>query len=370
MSTPPFKQMVTDNSFNPEIFSLNTAEGKKKYEQLLHQNNAVVYDTILSQLKELIKIKNPSQKFTENQLKEKIAEYLDGTDADSYGNWVYYPWSNKLVHVLNEEDFIAVRTNRNLYKITPEAITELRTKKIAIIGLSVGQSIAQTIATERICGELRLADFDTLELANLNRLNAGLQDLGLPKVIIAARKIAETDPYIKVKCWPEGIHENNIEAFLTDGGNVDVLVEECDGLDMKILSRLVAREHNIPVVMDTNDMGMLDIERFDLEPDRPLFHGRTPELENKNKSELLSELKNLSIEQKIIHLSSIIGMENVSEEMKQSLPYMNITITGWPQLASAVMLGAAMITDTCRRILLNQITRSGRYFVDFNTLIH
>ncbi|MGW7434561.1 hypothetical protein [Streptomyces sp. NPDC054849] len=26
--------------------------------------------------------------------------------------------------------------------------------------------------------------------------------------------------------------------------------------------------------MDTNDRGLLDIERFDLEPDRPLFHGR------------------------------------------------------------------------------------------------
>ena len=51
------------------------------------------------------------------------------------------------------------------------------------------------------------------------------------------------------------------------------IMEVCDGLDMKIISRFKAREFGVPVVMDTNDRGMLDIERFDLEPQRPILHG-------------------------------------------------------------------------------------------------
>lgn len=47
---------------------------------------------------------------------------------------------------------------------------------------------------------------------------------------------------------------------------------------------------------------------------------------------------------------------------------MNKTIVGWPQLASAVTLGGAMITDISRRILLKQFSNSGRYFVDFDEL--
>src|SRR5690606_39128249 len=125
----------------------------------------------------------------------------------------------------------------------------------------------------------------------------------------------------------------------------------------------------IPVVMDTNDRGMLDIERFDLEPERPILHGRIPELEAMSTAELIDKLENLSLQEKIYFLSQIIGIENVSDAMKLSLSQMNKSIVGWPQLASAVTLGGAMVTDACRKILLQQSSESGRYFVDFDTLI-
>lgn len=356
------------SSFLPEIFNLNIAEDKKRVLHLLN-NGVKIIDTIHSQIEELIKIKNAAKRLPEEEMQQKVAEILHGEDPDNFGNWVYYPWSNKLVHVLSEEDFIAVRTNRNMYKITPEEITALRSKKIAIIGLSVGQSIAQTIATERICGELRLADFDTLELGNLNRLSAGVQDLGTPKVVIAARKIAEIDPYIKVKCYAEGVTENNIDSFLSDGGKADILIEECDSLVVKIISRIKARQLGIPVVMETNDKGMLDVERFDLEPGRAIFHGRVKGIDDVPFEDATALLKKLTIEEKFGYLSKIVEFENTSEEMKLSLSQINKTIISWPQLASAVSLGAAIVTDVCRRIFLGKFTKSGRYFVHFDELI-
>jgi len=54
---------------------------------------------------------------------------------------------------------------------------------------------------------------------------------------------------------------------------LDLLVEECDSLDVKFLVREAARDRCIPVLMETSDRGVLDVERFDLEPQRPIFHG-------------------------------------------------------------------------------------------------
>ena len=44
---------------------------------------------------------------------------------------------------------------------------------------------------ERICGEIRLADFDILELTNLNRIRTGVHNLGLSKTYSVAREISE-----------------------------------------------------------------------------------------------------------------------------------------------------------------------------------
>ncbi len=43
-----------------------------------------------------------------------------------------------------------------------------------------------------------MADFDKIELSNLNRVPVGVFDIGLNKAMIAARRIAELDPYLAV----------------------------------------------------------------------------------------------------------------------------------------------------------------------------
>lgn len=355
--------------YRPLIYRTTLPENQKALQELLNSVQGIKkYDTIYNQLAELVKLSNPGVR-DKDDLEALVIKHIGATDLSKYGVWVYYPWLKKLVHLLDEEEFIKVRTNRNMYKILPEEIGTLNKKKIGIIGLSVGQSIALTLALERTCGELRLADFDDIELSNMNRIRAGVQDLGMSKVIIAARQIAELDPYIKVKCFTEGLNKENIRDFFLGEGKIDILVEECDGLEIKVLSRVIAKELRIPVVMDTNDNGMLDVERFDLEPNRPIFHGRTKDLEGLSADELVKMLKGLTVDEKIGFLAQIIGMENVSPAMKQSLANMNKTIIGWPQLASAVTLGGAMVTDTCRKILLNHFNSSGRFFINFDELI-
>ena len=352
--------------YRPVFFRLTRPEEEDNLNSLLQQNPAIlVYDTLEGQLAELIKLSNPLKKLTKEESAELVAAHVNG-DPYKFGVWIYYPWSAKLIHTLDEDDFIKVRTNRNIYKVTVADIQTLKTKKVGIIGLSVGQSIAMTMAMERTCGELRLADFDEIELSNMNRIRVNIQDIGLNKAVVSARQIAELDPFINVVCYTDGITNQNIDDFFVLNGKLDVLVEECDGIDVKVLSRVKARQYGVPVVMDTNDKGMLDVERFDLEPERHIFHGKVDEFENLSPEELYDKLNNLTIREKGEIVSRFIGVENLTEAMKYSFTEMNKTIVGWPQLASAVTLGGAMVTDISRKILLDQFRESGRWFVDFD----
>jgi molybdopterin-synthase adenylyltransferase len=365
------ENMIYHNSstvYRPVFF--RRVNDKEAMDRLLENNKEIhIIDQIEAQLAELVRLDHPSQKLTENEQKGLIDNRLGSTALYDYGVWVYYQWLNQLIHILDEEEFVRIRTSRNIYKITPEEIEILKNKKVGIIGLSVGQSIAVTMAMERICGELRLADFDTIELSNMNRLRVGIQHLGLSKAIVAARQIAELDPFIKVTCYTDGVNGENIDRFFLEGGKLDILAEECDGIDMKIISRVKAKQHQIAVIMDTNDKGMLDIERFDLDPERPIFHGRLKRVDGLSVVQLEQLLSSLTIQEKVAYLVDIIGFENVSEAMKLSLQHMNKTIVGWPQLASAVTLGGAMVTDITRKIFLGKFESSGRYFIDFDELI-
>lgn len=347
--------------YKPTILNPRNPIDSKQIETLRRQPGIRIIDSIDQQLLELISIKNTGKPLIELNKDALIKDILGNNTTADYGNWIFYPWSSLLVHLLPEQEFITVRTNRNKLKITQEEQELLATKKVGIIGLSVGQSVAITMAIERTCGELRIADFDTLDLSNLNRLRAGVHQIGLPKVIIAAREIAEIDPYLKVVIYGDGITESNLETFLgANDTKLDILVEVCDGLDIKIRARKAARSKAIPVIMDTNDKGMIDIERFDLEPVRNLFHGLIDEDIN---------ISTLTPQEKMEILMKLVSFENISDRLKQSMGEIGKTISTWPQLASSVMLGGAATTDICRRILLKQHSISGRFYVDLETLI-
>lgn len=344
----------------PIIFRLKNKEEKMKYDELINKQKVDCLDTIQSQLRELIKLRNPAKQLTEEEYTAKISQLLNTTPIQEYGVWVYYPWKNCIVHTLDEPEFIEVRTSRNLYKITIEERDMLASKTIGVVGLSVGQSIAITMAIERTCGHMRLADFDILELSNLNRIRSGLNNLGLPKVIITAREIAEIDPFIKLELFYEGLTEKNRQEFFGKGDQkLDVLIEVCDGIDTKISSRIQARELGIPVIMDTNDKGMIDIERFDLEPKRPIFHGMFDETIDISKLDANARLK---------VLMQIIPFEHLSERLKISMSEIGKSITTWPQLASSVTIGGGVTTELVRKILLNQHQLSGRFYFDIDAM--
>ena len=266
------------------------------------------------------------------------------------------------MHTLPESEYHFLRSNRNCYKITPKEQNQLRSSTIGIVGLSVGKAAAQTLALEGIGGSFRLADYDTLSLSNLNRLQGGIQHVGLNKAVLAARQLFEINPFLKIELFQEGITESNIDTFFDDDCRLDLLIEECDDLYVKVRLREAARERRIPVLMETSDRGLLDIERFDMEPDRPLFHGVLGSIN-------AADLKGLSTKEKLPIVLKILDVGQVSATTKASMLEIEETLETWPQLGSAVTLGGAVITDTARRILLGHLQNSGRFYIDLETLV-
>jgi hypothetical protein len=321
------------------------------------------YDTILHQLGELLDTRTPEHKSSPERLAALVSEHLAGGPPAAYGTWIHYPWSRRLVHVLPEDEFRELRTSRNRNKITAEEQVKLRSLRLGIVGLSVGQATAVTLALEEVGGEYLLADFDKLDLSNMNRLRAGVHDVGVNKAVLTAREIFEINPYAKVSVFPRGIDDANIEDFLVGERPLALLFEECDDLAMKIRLRERARAHRIPVLMETSDRGLIDVERFDLEPTRPVLHGLIGDLR-------ADQLKGLSTYEKVPIVLQIIGAATLSPRMAASLIDVETTLKTWPQLASHVMLGGALNTDTARRLALGQFRSSGRYYMDFEAHIN
>jgi molybdopterin/thiamine biosynthesis adenylyltransferase len=316
-----------------------------------------VHDTIDEQLTELVRSREPACA-DPAEIRRKKDEQLAGLAAWEYGSWAWYPWSRRLVHVLPREEFRLVRTDRNRGKIERPEQRRLLGNRIGVIGLSVGNSAAVTFALEGVGGAYKLADFDEFSLSNLNRLRAGVHHLGVNKAVICARQMFEIDPYLDIEIHRDGLTEHTIADFFTGGnGPIDLLVEECDTPWVKIAAREYARDLGIPVVMDCNDRGMLDVERFDHEPDRPLLHG------------LLGDVKSVDMlecsrEEKSDLVLAMVDADRISPELAASFGQIGRTLSSWPQLASGVALGGALTCEAARRILLGRPCGSGRFYTD------
>lgn len=311
-----------------------------------------IVDLFEQQLREWLKAEHPGKQLSEEEVNQLLTKHSDLSDSEKNGAWVYYPWRNTLVHCLSKEQFIRVRTVRNLHKITANEQDTLSAARVGVVGLSVGQSVAISLVMERICASIRVADFDTLELSNLNRIRSSMIHQGELKTTVVAREIAEIDPYIEVSCYDKGLQANNLNDFL-DG--LDLVVDECDSLEMKIMLRKACREKGIPVVMDTSDSLMLDVERFDLEPQRPIFHGLIDEE---------GRIDWQNAQQRMQLLSQIIEPQKASVRAQQSLSEIGKSITTWPQLATDVAMGGAFAAKIVRQILLGDNIPSGRFRMD------
>lgn len=334
---------ATREAWRPTLLRLEPGE-HGRFSDLCRRRGIRVVDELERQLGDLAAVHLPGGGPAER--KEFVERFVAAAGGiHSSGTWVVLPWERKVVHILDEESYFRVITNRNHEKITPLEQERLRTKKVGVMGLSLGAEAAAVVAQEHLCGHLVLADFDRLDLSNLNRLNAGFDDLGLRKTTIAARRIAKLNPYLEVTVFEEGVTEANAATFL-DG--LDLLIEECDDLRAKFDIRLMARERGLDIVFAGDERGFLSVEPYGQHPDLPPFHGRITEPppsrdEFPTPHAFLAELTRW-----------LGGWEWISSRTRDSLEQIGDTLCGYPQLAGEARFAAGQVGHVARRLLLGE----------------
>ena len=350
----------------PVFFELSKKKDREKVGQLFADGSIQhVIDDYEEQQREFFQVENPTKVYTEtceDEFQEYYAGLHDKNPIEHHGKWVYFAWLSTLVHILEEDAFYHVRTARNRNLITQKEQNKFYNSVIGVGGLSVGNSIVMALVLMGGAKHLRIADFDALALSNTNRVRAGVQNLGVPKITVTAQQVYTLNPYATVEVFKSGIQEKNIERFFNgDGKKLDVMIDELDNLAVKYRVREFAKKYRIPVVMaaDNGDDGVVDIERYDLDKNTQFFHGRMGDVTHDS----LKGLKKFEIGRMI---AKHVGPENTAVRMMESLPEMGKTIVSWPQLGGAAQLNGVAVAFCVRRILNDQPLENNRALISID----
>lgn len=325
---------------------------KVKLQDFLNNNPAVaMVDAFERQLKELFFIEN--NKFVDVPKDEAYKSLEFKKHINKKANdfiYIYYPWNSHIVKCANYNDYYCLKTNRNQDLITSEEQKKLYNYKVAVLGMSVGSNIAFVLTQSGISKKIYLADFDELDTTNLNRVLAGVHQVGLNKAVIAARHIYEDNPYADVNIFTDGINPENL-ANLLKNKEIDCIVEEIDNLRTKIEIRKLALKYLVPVVMitDNGDGAVLNIERYDLGCDK-IFHEIPKYWDNKFADKVDKQLAG-----KIIIENIVGGADKVDPKMIASVKrVLNKELVSWSQLGNAAILGGVVATVAIKRIALGE----------------
>jgi hypothetical protein len=324
---------------------------KEKVKNFLKLNRPIFVDAFVSQVKELFLI--DSHEFI-GQDKEKIyktsqfKKYVANLKDDF--NFFYYPWCNTLVKCIGGKDYFRLKTNRNQDLITVNEQKKLANFKVAVFGMSVGSNIAFVLTQAGIGKKIVIADYDSLETTNLNRILAGVYQIGLNKAIIAARRIYEDNPYAQVTIYPDGVTEKSVED-LFKRREVNCLVEEIDNIGLKIRIRILAIKYKIPILMitDNGEGVVLSVERYDLGYSKIFGHDK--EYWKKKITGPLTKA-----EAGAIIINDIVGgKDKVDPKMLASVKkVLAWELVSWPQLGSSAILGGVACTIALKKLVLTK----------------
>jgi hypothetical protein len=348
----------------PIIVRMDSSGAAKELEQLIQSKPIVdVVDNYGEQYAELLLSRN-AHLYRANydvqvaSIKDLLQEHYGDRQGWEMGSWVYFPWNRQLVHILAQTEFEELRTIRNRDLITADEQAKLQDYNVAVAGMSVGSASALGMAIVGISRSIKLADGAAISGSNLNRILTGVSSVGKEKAHVIGHMIYEMNPYSTVH-YHGKIGKTNIADLFDRPWPIDLIVDEIDDIEMKVRLRIEARKRRLPVVMATEigDTVMLDVERFDIDANRQLFHGLAGDIER------LAEQPPENHREWMKNAVKIIGPDNMPLRMQKSLLKIGTTIVTHPQLGSTVMMTGGIIAFAAKRLALGHSLKTGRYII-------
>jgi len=145
---------------------------------------------------------------------------------------------------LNDLQLMRYSRNIVLKEIGIEGQTKLLKSRVLVIGAGgLGSPVLLYLAAAGV-GTIGIADFDAVELSNLQRQIIHFSDdIGKEKVFSAKEKITQLNPDINVETYNYRLDESNICQIVK---NYDFVVDATDGLCNKLLVNDACVKENIP----------------------------------------------------------------------------------------------------------------------------
>jgi len=305
-------------------------------------------------LKDLFEIRHP-QHYKKEAPKEYQIFKKDYLKKNS-GIWVYYPWLESAYKIPKEGDYFEIITARNKPYISEEEQNNFYNFNVGIVGLSVGQSSALTIIRGGGAKNIRIADRDTIDPSNLNRLNSTITSIGKKKTEEVAQKMYEINPFLNIEIFDDGLTKENAKDFFSKNFELNVIVDACDFFPAKIIIRKLAAKMKIPVIMttDVGDGSLVDIERYDIEKKTKPFGGRLEKINDPN-----DFLKTAL---------TIISPEHIPLTLQDRFLEIGKTTPTHPQLANSVYFGGTLVSYIIRSLANNKEIVDERIYINYDEI--
>ncbi len=138
------------------------------------------------------------------------------------------------------------RLMRTRLLLGDEKLKKLQDATIMIIGCgAVGSYAIEALARAGI-GHLKLVDFDTVSISNINRQLFALNStLGLKKIEVAKSRIFDISSNIKVDTFDLFLDSSNAKDIIS---NIDFVIDAIDSKYSKIAIYSVCQEKGIPFI--------------------------------------------------------------------------------------------------------------------------
>jgi adenylyltransferase/sulfurtransferase len=123
---------------------------------------------------------------------------------------------------------------------------KLKRAVILVVGAGGLGCAALTYLAAAGVGQIRIVDFDTVELSNLNRqILSWTRDIGREKVDSAKEKLESLNPHVRIETSSEKMTEGNIEQL---AGGCNLIVDALDNLPGRYLLNKIALAKNLPLI--------------------------------------------------------------------------------------------------------------------------
>ena len=318
-------------------------------------------------------------KFNEEwELYAKTLEKAKGNVFD-YGVYAYYAERNHLVRYCPPywHSVVAIASNAKLISDPKNKYSwkEIRGifehTTIAIAGGSVGNNIMHGVIMDLRPQQVKIADKSLYKMENINRVRLNYWDIVRSnatriqpadlllrnKAEVMASQLYTIDPYLRVYVYNEGVHQGNIDNFLDGSGRearVDIIIEEVDDPNVKLLLRDEAKKRKIPLLM-ASDMGscvQIDILRYDKNSKLPLTYGTKDAVLRKSTRAVYENPSDRDVFFKFV--DDLIGIDYRQDELKKIIEGKTEipTSTIIPQLGSTAAVAGGLLAETIARIRL------------------